>query len=166
VVTGRLPSEFTFMTNQPPPWQCEHLIPSQSGAGRRVQQEILDQLTRQLWGPRDVFSIHLAMEEALSNAIKHGNRCDPSKSVRIRCLLWPDRVRIEIADEGAGFRVSEVPDPTCPERIEAPTGRGVMLMRSFMSRVEYNELGNQVVMEKERSKTGEPSPGDGAMQGA
>ena len=165
MVTGRLPSEFTFMTNQPRPWQCERVIPSQSRAGRRVQQEILDQLKRHHWGPRDVFSIHLALEEALSNAIKHGNRSDPGKSVHIRCLLWPDRVWIEIADEGTGFCVSEVPDPTRPDRIEVPTGRGMMLMRSFMSRVEYNELGNQVVMEKERSEAREPSLGEGAMQG-
>jgi serine/threonine-protein kinase RsbW len=153
------------MTDQPRLWQCERVIPSQSGAGRRVQQEILDQLKRQRWGPRDIFCIHLALEEAVANAIKHGNHNDPSKFVQIRCLLWPDRVRIEIADEGAGFRLSDVPDPTRPDRIESPTGRGIMLMRSFMSRIEFSDLGNRVVMEKERSEAGEPSLGQEAVQG-
>jgi len=140
------------MTDQPRLWQCERVIPSQSGAGRRVQQEILDQLLRQRWGPRDIFCIHLALEEAVANAIKHGNRHDPAKCVHIRCLLWPDRVRIEIADEGAGFRLSDVPDPTRPDRIESPTGRGIMLMRSFMSRVEFAPPGNSVLMEKTRTE--------------
>jgi serine/threonine-protein kinase RsbW len=153
------------MTNQPPPWQREFVIPSQSGAGRRVQQEILDQLKRQHWGPRDVFCVHLALEEAVANAIKHGNRYDPGKSVRIRCLLWPDRVWIEIADEGPGFRLCDVPDPTCPDRVDAPTGRGLMLMRSFMSRVCFNDLGNQVVMEKHRTEPAGPSLGTGVAQG-
>ena len=154
------------MTDQPRLWQCEHVIPSQSGAGRRVQLEILDQLQSQRWSPRDIFSVHLALEEALANAIKHGNRNDPGKCVRIRCVLEPDHVRIEIADEGAGFRLCDVPDPTRPDRVESPTGRGLMLMRSFMSRIEFNALGNQVIMEKERSEAGEPPLGQEAIQGS
>ena len=146
-------------------WQCEHRIPSHSREGRRVQQEILDELDRQHWAPHDLFSVHLAMEEALANAIKHGNHSDYSKSVRIRCRLWPDRVRIEVADEGAGFSVSLIPNPTDPSHIDSPSGRGIMLMRSFMTRVEYNECGNQVTLEKQRSPAVQPSLGDAAVQG-
>jgi serine/threonine-protein kinase RsbW len=98
----------------------------------------------------DVFGVHLAMEEALVNAIRHGNRLDPGKQVQFACRMTPDLVRIEITDEGDGFDPSSIPDPTDPEHIEAPSGRGLMLMRSFMSRVEYNDVGNRVVMEKER----------------
>lgn len=133
-------------------WQCEHVIPSETGAGSPILQEILHQLEKQAWIQHDIFSIHLAMEEALVNAIRHGNRLDPSKQVQVACRVSPELIRIEITDEGEGFDPSSVPDPTDPAHIEAPSGRGLMLMRSFMSRVEYNDVGNRVVMEKERAK--------------
>jgi serine/threonine-protein kinase RsbW len=57
---------------------------------------------------------------------------------------------VEIADEGSGFNPEQVPDPTDPENLECPSGRGIMLMRSYMNRVEYNAAGNKVVMEKHR----------------
>ena len=133
-------------------WQCERVIPSETGAGAPLLQEILQQLEKHDWIQHDIFSIHLAMEEALVNAIRHGNRLDTSKHVHVACRMKPDLVRIEITDEGEGFDPSSVPDPTDPDHIEAPSGRGLMLMRSFMSRVEYNDVGNHVVMEKERAK--------------
>ncbi|OHB78216.1 MAG: hypothetical protein A2V98_10800 [Planctomycetes bacterium RBG_16_64_12] len=133
-------------------WQCERVIPSETGASSPILQEILDQLEKQAWIQHDIFSVHLAMEEALVNAIRHGNRLDTSKQVHVACRVSPELIRIEITDEGEGFDPSSVPDPTDPAHIEAPSGRGLMLMRSFMSRVEYNDVGNRVVMEKERAK--------------
>ena len=133
-------------------WQCERVIPSETGAGAPLLQEILQQLEKHDWIQHDIFSIHLAMEKALVNPIRHGNRLDTSKHVHVACRMKPDLVRIEITDEGEGFDPSSVPDPTDPDHIEAPSGRGLMLMRSFMSRVEYNDVGNHVVMEKERAK--------------
>ena len=64
--------------------------------------------------------------------------------------FWGRRIRIEITDEGRGFDPSALPDPTCGDHLHAPRGRGVMLMRAFMSRVEFNARGNRVTMEKER----------------
>ena len=133
-------------------WQCERVIASQTGAGAPILQEVLSQLEKQDWIQHDVFSIHLALEEALVNAIRHGNRLDTNKHVHVACRVSPDIVRIEITDEGEGFDPSAIPDPTDPSNIEAPSGRGIMLMRNFMSRVEYNDVGNRVVMEKERGK--------------
>jgi serine/threonine-protein kinase RsbW len=134
-------------------WQCERVIPSETGAGAPLLQEVLDQLGKHDWIQHDIFSVHLAVEEALVNAIRHGNKLDTDKHVHIACRLSPELIRIEITDEGEGFDPSSVPDPTDPANIEAPSGRGLMLMRSFMSRVEYNDVGNHVVMEKERGKT-------------
>ena len=91
------------------------------------------------------------MEEALINAIKHGNHYDPAKTVEIVCQIFPDRIRIEIADQGKGFDLAAVPDPTDPDNLESPCGRGIMLMRSFMSRVEFNETGNRVLLERDKS---------------
>jgi serine/threonine-protein kinase RsbW len=132
-------------------WQCERVIPSRSGAGRQVQEEILEQLARNRWIEHDIFCVRLATEEALVNAIKHGNHFDLAKQVRVACRLSADRVQIEIADEGPGFNPALLPDPTDLANLESPCGRGIMLMRSFMSRVEFNDAGNCVLLEKERA---------------
>jgi serine/threonine-protein kinase RsbW len=137
---------------QPWIWTCERLIPSQAGAGRVVLNEILEKLKELNWLPHDVFSVHLAVEEALVNAIHHGNRLDSSKKVRVACRVSPNMLRIEITDEGSGFDPHAVPDPTSPDRLECPNGRGIMLMKNFMSRVAYNSLGNCVTLEKDRAK--------------
>lgn len=131
-------------------WTTEEVLPSEPGAGRRVLEELVAQLQHAGWDQHGVFSINLAVEEALVNAIRHGNCCDSSKCVRYLCKLSNERIYVEIADEGPGFNPEAVPDPTEPENLEIPGGRGIMLMRNFMTRVEYNEAGNRVVMEKVR----------------
>ena len=134
-------------------WRTEQFIPSETGAGQRVLEDVLDQLAAQQWSEHEVHGVHLALEEALVNAIRHGNRSDRTKQVHVACKLSSSRLWVQIRDEGPGFNPEEVPDCTEPDRLEVPSGRGIMLMRAFMSRVEYNECGNCVVMEKER-----PSP--------
>ncbi len=146
-------------------WNRKFTIPSNAGAGRRVQQVILEQLRRHQWDEHDLFCVHLATEEALVNAIKHGNHYDADKRVRIRCRVSPALVRIEVADEGPGFDLSQVPDPRDPCQLESPCGRGIMLMRSFMSRVQFNKLGNQVILEKERAGSRQPLSGEGIIGG-
>ncbi len=113
--------------------------------------EVLAKLEHLGWVSRDIFSIHLAMEEALVNAIKHGNRLDENKQVHVHCKIFDDRILIEVRDEGPGFQPEEVPDPTDDENLDTASGRGLMLIRSFMSSVEYKPPGNCVVMEKERT---------------
>ena len=108
------------MADQQWTWQHVYLIPSRSGAGREVQQEILDQLKQQRWAPRDIFAVHLAMEEALVNAIKHGNRYNANKSVRVRCLMSPDRMRIEIAEKGLASTSPGSPTRPTPTTSKPP----------------------------------------------
>lgn len=132
-------------------WQFHRVWPSTLSEAARVLGEIVAELQRQGWSDRDIFSVQLAVEEALVNAIKHGNRSDVSKSVVTRCWLSSRLLRVEIADEGDGFDPDAVPDPTLPDRLEEPSGRGIMLMRTFMTRVTYNTKGNVVTLEKERS---------------
>jgi serine/threonine-protein kinase RsbW len=139
------------MPNESWAWLIEKVIPSQRGAGRQIIDEVLARLQHHQWGSHDVFSVQLALEEAIVNAIRHGNRMDASKQVHVVCKMSPQRIFIEITDEGPGFDPEQVPDPTDDEHLECPGGRGIMLMRSYMSRVEYNETGNTVVMEKERT---------------
>ena len=101
----------------------------------------------------DIFSIKLALEEALVNAIKHGNQLDPDKSVRVSYRITPDRFDVKITDEGPGFNPEDVPDPTAPENLERPCGRGLLLIRGFMTSVEYKGKGNVVAMSKVRNGT-------------
>lgn len=131
-------------------WTSERSIASDTALGQQVLDEVLTQLKQHTWDEQDTFGVHLAVEEALVNAIKHGNQSDPDKKVHVVSRVSSTRFFIEIRDEGDGFDPSDVPDPTAEENLESPSGRGLMLMRSFMSRVEFNDTGNCVVMEKER----------------
>ena len=132
-------------------WQLERLIPSDTVAATAVLEETLAALRANGWRQQDVFAVHLAMHEALVNAILHGNRLDSRKRVHVACRLSQDLCRVEVTDEGGGFAPDRLPDCTAAARIEAPCGRGIMLMQAFMSRVTYNDRGNQVTLEKDRT---------------
>ncbi len=131
-------------------WRRDYAIPSDAESGRRVLDELLKQLRAQNWSDHEVFGIRLAAHEALVNAICHGNGLDIQKQVQVHYRISPELVRIEILDEGQGFDPACVPNPTDPERLQCPSGRGVMLMRAYMTRVEYRGHGNCVVLEKRR----------------
>ena len=105
-------------------------IPSEFSAGRDVQKRILDNVTRLGYNSQCLFAIKLALEEALINAIKHGNHFDPKKKVHIQAKVSPRQLEVTIEDEGLGFRRGTIPDPTLPENIEKCSGR-----RSFCSRL-------------------------------
>jgi serine/threonine-protein kinase RsbW len=138
--------------------EFEEIIPSNTTAGQTVQERIIQLLEELRFEDRDVFGIRLAMEEALVNAIKHGNQMDPSKTVRILCKAGHQKVRIEIEDQGNGFHPEEIPDPTADENLERPCGRGIMLMRAFMTSITFNPSGNCVILEKVRSEPEPESP--------
>ncbi len=132
-------------------WRCDRMIASNPAAARQALDEILAQLEARKWQQRNVFAVHLAMEEALINAIQHGNGADAQKKIHLVCLLGVDRIHVEITDEGRGFNPAMIPDPTGEDCLHSPCGRGILLMRAFMSRVEFNNRGNGVVMEKLRN---------------
>jgi serine/threonine-protein kinase RsbW len=115
---------------------------------RLVQEGIERLLKTHQYTDHEIFSIKLAVEEALVNAIKHGNQMDQHRKVHISYRVQPDRFDIHITDEGIGFDPTDVPDPTTPENLERPCGRGLMLMRHYMSEVTFNERGNCVRMSK------------------
>lgn len=133
-------------------WHLEESFPSRTTEAKRILESILARLEGENWFPHDIFGVHLALEEALVNAVKHGNRMDEAKSVHVEVKLSPDRLYVRIRDEGPGFKMEEVPDCTEDENLEKASGRGIMLMRNFMSFVEYNDVGNMVTMEKNRKK--------------
>lgn len=133
-------------------WTSEHRLPSDTHATSVAVADLLEYLHGAGWSDREIFGIHMAVEEALVNAIQHGNHEDPDKSVYVHYQATPRHLRIEIADEGPGFTPGTVPDPTTGELLCEPHGRGLLLMRAYMSRVKYLGCGNRLVMEKRRSR--------------
>jgi serine/threonine-protein kinase RsbW len=93
------------------------------------------------------FAVRLAIEEALVNAFRHGHKdLPPETPVRFEFSVTPAHVNMSIEDRGPGFNPSAVKDPTLEENLELPTGRGLLLIRAYMSRVEYNAKGNKLSM--------------------
>ena len=124
-------------------------IPSDLEVARDLQMQIERHLQAASgFTEMDIFSIKLALEEAIVNAIKHGNQMDRTKTVRVAYRVEPHRFDIMIVDEGPGFDPEDVPDPTAPENLERPCGRGLLLMRHYMSDIRYLGTGNTVVMSK------------------
>lgn len=129
-------------------WTTRAELESRPGAHLASMREILDQLAQNGWNGRDLFGVEMALEESMTNAIRHGNRFDESKKVQVECKINPDHFWLRVCDEGPGFCPQEVPDCTAAENLECLGGRGLALIKAFMTRVEYNACGNCVTMEK------------------
>jgi len=114
----------------------------------KICGQLLDKVRAKNYNSDDVFAIHLALEEAILNAFKHGNKYDPNKNVDIEYLITDEKCDIAVADQGAGFSPDSLPDPRAEENLCKPSGRGVLLMRSYMDLVEFNDAGNRVHMIK------------------
>lgn len=117
-----------------------------------LMHSILDYLMKRVEqvGVVDVQNSNLfvALDEAFVNAIKHGNKFDANKIVRISAEVSPTEARFTIEDEGEGFNVSEIPDPTNPENLFKSSGRGVLFIHNIMDEVSYNSRGNRLTMVK------------------
>ena len=114
--------------------------------GCEVQQRILDEVERHGFNPNSLFATRLALEEALVNAIKHGNKLDPRKKVFVEARVTRDRVEIEVEDQGPGFDRASVPDPTAEENICKCSGRGILLIEAYMNSVDWSRGGRRVHM--------------------
>ncbi|MFP6649871.1 MAG: ATP-binding protein [Pirellulaceae bacterium] len=124
--------------------QFDYTIQSELAESSRIQEEIMALLRQLGFEDEDLADLHIAIEEGLANAIKHGNQLDASKKVKIEGMVDGNKVRIEIEDEGEGFNPDDVPDPTLDENLDKPSGRGILLMRAFMDTIEYNDKGNRL----------------------
>jgi len=133
------------------------VIPSDLQEARRVQRHIEKQLQDTAFDAREIFGIRLALEEALVNAVKHGNRLDPLKKVEIQYTVAKNRFDIQITDEGPGYVPEDVPDCKADENLTRPGGRGLFLMRHYMSEVIVRPPGNQLFMSKIHVN-GDPQP--------
>jgi serine/threonine-protein kinase RsbW len=96
-------------------------------------------------------NLFVALDEAFVNAVKHGNKFDPNKLVRITADVSPEEARFTIEDEGDGFDVAQIPDPLNPENLFKTSGRGVLFIYNIMDEVKYNERGNRLTMVKRKN---------------
>lgn len=130
---------------------CECVVKSDLRETCVPKQAILTELERCHYSEDAVFAVKLALEEALTNAVKHGNRNDAAKTVTVRYAVNEDKVVVVVRDEGGGFLPGDVPDCTSPDRLPVPSGRGIMLIRAYMDEVCYRDCGREVYFVKRRA---------------
>ena len=117
-----------------------------------VCKRLLSELETNNFSQEDIFAVHLALEEAFLNAVKHGNKMEPDKEIKIDYLVSSDKVEVFMVDEGDGFDPNSVPDPRRGENLYKTKGRGLLLMRSYMDVIEFSERGNRVHMVRYKEK--------------
>lgn len=140
-------------------WTLSTQFPSAVDAGREAIDQLLAALTAEQWDGRDYFHVQMAAEEAMVNAVKHGNNESPAKQVKVDFRVSPNVAYLKFEDEGEGFSPDDLPDPRDDAHLECTNGRGVMLIREMMTEVRYNERGNQVEMWKRRMPVAEDVSG-------
>ncbi len=132
-------------------WSLHEKIPSSLPVAHQYLETFLQALRDAGWEGRDYFHVQMASEEALVNAVTHGNKESPDKQVEIEIHISAEEVNMRFKDEGSGFNPNSLPDPRSEERIEEVHGRGVWLIREMMSEVRYIGRGNEVVMIRRRN---------------
>lgn len=134
------------------PISCSIVVESKPSAIVGVHEQILSKLEGNGFSPDDVFAVHLALEEAFLNAIKHGNKMDPCKKVKVDYSVSSNRVEVFVTDQGEGFDPEAVPDPRTGKNLFKTEGRGLFLINSYMDVVKFNEQGNRVYMVRYKEK--------------
>ena len=115
---------------------------------KKPEAVIMRELSECGYNEDATFAIKLALEEAMTNAVKHGNGNDRRKRITVRYCVTREQTVILVRDEGPGFNPDEVPDPTSPDRVSLPSGRGIMLMRAYMTHIDYRAGGAEVCLIK------------------
>jgi serine/threonine-protein kinase RsbW len=128
-------------------------IASDSRLLKEISKELISSLREKNIDEAIIFDIHVGFEEALRNAMIHGNKLDPTKEVRIETEVTGDTVIIIVEDEGEGFDPHSLPDPTLDENLLKEGGRGVYLIKHLMDEVIYEKDGRKVIMKKRLDKS-------------
>ena len=136
----------------------EFELPSDLSLMNGVLQYLLDRVWRLGLAEPERSNLFIALDEAFVNAVKHGNKNDPSKLLRITAEVSPKEACFTVEDEGEGFNVQEIPDPRDPGNLFKTSGRGVLLIYNIMDEVEYNAQGNRVKMVKRPEASLEAQP--------
>ena len=112
-----------------------------------VVENLIDELSEKYKIGTEVYgNILIAIVEAVTNCIIHGNKLDASKSVYVSYSFNEDHIQFNVRDEGEGFNYKDVPDPTQPVNVERPHGRGIFLMMHLSDELDFNTEGTEVIM--------------------
>ena len=128
--------------------KIEFELPSDLSLMNGVLQYLLERVAKRGLITPERSNLFIALDEAFVNAVKHGNKSNPNKLVRIAAELSPREASFTVEDEGEGFNVQAIPDPCDPANLFKSSGRGVLLIYNIMDEVEYNAQGNRVKMVK------------------
>ena len=123
-------------------------LPSDLRLMNSVLEYLLDRVDKLGLAAVEQSNLFVALDEAFVNAVKHGNRNDPGKLLRVTAELSAREAIFTIEDEGDGFDVQAIPDPTDPANLFKSSGRGVLLIYNIMDEVEYSQRGNKLRMVK------------------
>jgi Anti-sigma regulatory factor (Ser/Thr protein kinase) len=123
-------------------------IPSEIKYIREVSSGILKWLEPRKLSESELFDIRLCVEEVVRNAMTHGNNDDKNLNVLVSYWLAGESLIIEVEDEGKGFDLGKVPDPTAGDNLEKGSGRGVYIVRKLIDKMEFNDKGNRVRLTK------------------
>jgi serine/threonine-protein kinase RsbW len=129
-------------------------IASSYSDAREVQRLIREAIEQADYDPDSQFAIKLSLEEAIINAIKHGNKLDKDKHVHVEWSVTPEAAEIIIEDEGPGFSRNDVPDPTDDSNLQKLTGRGILLIETYMNTVEWSKGGRRVRLVRKNAGRG------------
>jgi serine/threonine-protein kinase RsbW len=111
----------------------------------RMIESFIDNAREKFHLDDDIYgNIMIAVTESVNNAIKHGNKNDKSKNVDLALLIEDSTLKFTIRDEGNGFDYTNLPDPTSPENLEKPGGRGIFLMKHLSDEVQFKSDGKEV----------------------
>ena len=134
------------------PFSRSIVLENNSSAITATCQQVVAELQAGDFDQDLIFSVHLSLNEALINALNHGNKMDPTTEIKLDYSITSDKIEIFVTDQGDGFDPAAVPDPRRDENLYKGVGRGVLLMRSYMNVVEFNDRGNSVRMIRYKGK--------------
>ena len=117
-----------------------------------VQDTVLTLMRDFGFSDHDLFSIRVAFEEALANALLHGHQGDVGLEINVTWLVTDEFIEIEVTDHGMGDNPETIPDPTADENLSLPSGRGLAMIRAFMNEVHVNDRGNHVRMIRHKTE--------------
>lgn len=131
-------------------WIREFCVSSTEEEVIRVRQSIVAAVQDRGFTVRECVEFEIALTEALQNGMQHGNGFNSEKRLHVACHVTVGEVRVEVQDEGDGFRPDDVADPTLPENLVRGGGRGILMMKCFLDGLHYNDTGNRVTLHKRR----------------
>ena len=129
-------------------------VPSNLSYIKKVSTKIIRFLKNYNLSDVCLFNIRLCVEEALRNAIEHGNEFNKSIPIKVSFCIDDYELEISVEDRGKGFDFNSLPDPTTDENIMLDRGRGVFLIRHLMDEVSFSDRGNRITMKKKLNQGG------------